>query len=256
MNTCKRVRQLLLIVALGIPAFNCFAQQVSLPTQSLESREKVTINVVTPAPFALGRESVTMSNNVITVVMRSIDDAISPGPSPPGLYTPANSGDVILGRLPQGSYTVSVIFRNLRTSTDTPVGSLQFAVKDDVVARSAAYPAYNYTDLWWNPLESGWGISIHVNNDKLFAAWFVYDASGKPTWYTLQQGRWETSTLYSGFVYATQSNPNAGLGPLTTPVLPTPVGRGSLTFNGTDQADFSYVVNSVESRKSIVRQVF
>lgn len=255
MNMIRPVLQLLLPVLLGIPVFNCFAQQVTLPTQSLESREKVTINVVTTAPFALGRESVSLSNNVITVVMRSIDDAVNPGPSPPGLYTPANSGDVILGSLPQGNYTVSVVFRNLRTSTDTPVGTLQFAVKDDVVARSAAYPAYDYTDLWWNPLESGWGISIHVKKDKLFAAWFVYDSSGKPTWYTLQQGRWEAANLYGGIVYATQSNPNAGLGPLTTLAI-TPVGRGSLTFTGTDRADFTYVVNSVESRKSIVRQGF
>lgn len=255
MNIFRLLRPLALLGALIAPALSAMAQQVSLIPQSFDSRERVTINVTTAARFALGRESVSMVNNAITVVMRSYDEPTGPGPNPPGVYTPATTGDVILGRFPQGAYTVNVVFRNLLTLTDTQVGALQFAIKDDVVARSAPYPAYNYTDLWWNPLESGWGISIHVNNDKLFAAWFVYDAAGSPTWYTLQQGRWQSSNEYSGLIYATQSNPNAGLGPLTSVTI-NAVGSGVLTFNGTGQAEFFYAVNGQPNRKTIVRQLF
>jgi len=39
-------------------------------------------------------------------------------------------------------------------------------------------PTQNYSDLWWNPAESGWGISITQHNATIFAAWFVYGSSG------------------------------------------------------------------------------
>jgi hypothetical protein len=255
MNFFRLLRPLALLGALIAPALSATAQQVTLIPQSLDSREKVTINVTTAARFALGRESVSMVNNAITVVMRSYDEPTGPGPFPPAIYTPATNGDVVLGRLPQGAYTVEVQFRNLLTDSSVFVGSLQFVVKDDFFARSTAYPAYDFSDIWWNATESGWGISIHAKNDKLFAAWFVYDAAGKPVWYTLQQGRWQSSTLHSGVVYVTQSNPNAGIGPLST-VSITPVGTGTITFIGTDRADFRYEVNGVQNQKAIVRQVF
>ena len=42
--------------------------------------------------------------------------------------------------------------------------------------------AANYTDLWWNADESGWGVTLVHQNDKVFGVWYVYDASGKPLW--------------------------------------------------------------------------
>ena len=33
--------------------------------------------------------------------------------------------------------------------------------------------AANYTDHWWNPDESGWGVTLAHHNDKLFAVWYV-----------------------------------------------------------------------------------
>ena len=36
-------------------------------------------------------------------------------------------------------------------------------------------PATDYTDLWWNPNESGWGLNIvqHASRN-IFAVWFTY----------------------------------------------------------------------------------
>ena len=42
--------------------------------------------------------------------------------------------------------------------------------------------ATNYTDLWWNANESGWGINFTHQGDIIFATWFTYDAAGKPWW--------------------------------------------------------------------------
>lgn len=48
--------------------------------------------------------------------------------------------------------------------------------------QAAAAPA-NYSDLWWNPQESGWGIQIVQQGETAFATLFVYGPDGKPTWY-------------------------------------------------------------------------
>jgi len=41
----------------------------------------------------------------------------------------------------------------------------------------------DYTDLWWNPGESGWGIAVLHQFSVMFLAWYVYDSAGKPVWY-------------------------------------------------------------------------
>lgn len=48
--------------------------------------------------------------------------------------------------------------------------------------QAAAAPA-NYSDLWWNPQESGWGLQIVQQGYTAFATLFVYGPDGKPTWY-------------------------------------------------------------------------
>src|SRR5258706_3419445 len=40
------------------------------------------------------------------------------------------------------------------------------------------------TDLWINPGESGWGVSVFHQGDTLFASLFVYGPDGQPRWYT------------------------------------------------------------------------
>ena len=37
-------------------------------------------------------------------------------------------------------------------------------------------------DLWFNPAQSGWGISLHQQYSTMFATWFLYDEDGAPTW--------------------------------------------------------------------------
>jgi hypothetical protein len=46
-------------------------------------------------------------------------------------------------------------------------------------------PFVDYTDLWWNPQESGWGSPSRSNTTSMFLAWYVYDGAGKPTWFVV-----------------------------------------------------------------------
>ncbi len=47
---------------------------------------------------------------------------------------------------------------------------------------AAAAPA-DYSDLWWNPQESGWGMNIVQQGETAFVTLFVYGPDERPTWY-------------------------------------------------------------------------
>jgi Trypsin. len=123
-------------------------------------------------------------------------------------------------------------------------------------ASTGVTPAADFTDLWWNANESGWGLSLTQHGGALFGAWFAYDATGKSTWYVIPGGRWNTSTLFVGDVYATTGPDPTAANFDPTRVLRTKVGTATLRFSGTAQASFSYTVNGVSESRSITRQPF
>lgn len=72
--------------------------------------------------------------------------------------------------------------------------------KQAVVAGPA--PALDYSDLWWNPLEPGWGLTIHQHpSGALVATWLTYRADRSPVWYSVQPGRWIDEVTYEGVLY-------------------------------------------------------
>lgn len=160
--------------------------------------------------------------------------------------------DVELGRFPAGTYTVQV------QSRSGPL-SAQFTVAPAMRSTShpGNVPAVNYSDLWWNPSESGWGLSVsHGPTNVLFAVWFVYDAAGKPAWYTLQPGQWETANIYTtyrGPIYKT-SGPYFGGVFDPGQVGEAQVGSGTLSFRDSNNGTFSYVIEGVAGSKTITRE--
>ena len=62
--------------------------------------------------------------------------------------------------------------------------------------------ATDYTDIWFLPSESGWGVNIVQSDDFLFVTFFIYGADNKPTWYTAQL-KLDASGNYNGNLYAT-----------------------------------------------------
>lgn len=116
-------------------------------------------------------------------------------------------------------------------------------------------PASNYTDMWWNPDESGWGMAINQHEGRLFAAWYVYDAAGRPTWLTMAGAGWSSPTRFSADIYAT-TGPGATGAFDPGQVTRTRVGQGTLDFSAGDRGTFTYTVNGVSGSKAIQRQVF
>lgn len=127
--------------------------------------------------------------------------------------------------------------------------------------RGAASPtagaAGNHTALWWNPVESGWGLNVNHQGDTLFATLFTYDASGSPLWLVMSAGaRQGSGEAFSGELYRTT-------GPAFNAVPFTPIGAGNITRVGNMSLDFSgatgtltYSFQGVSVTKTIQKQQF
>lgn len=118
----------------------------------------------------------------------------------------------------------------------------------------------DYTDLWWNSGESGWGVALTQDEGMLFAAWFTYDDTGSPTWYVASSCPLNSAPLTgntcSGDLYRV-----TGGSPLTTPWVGSGrvvarVGSVVFTFPSASNAQMSYTLNGVSAMRSLVRQAF
>ena len=112
----------------------------------------------------------------------------------------------------------------------------------------------NYTDLWWNPEESGWGINFTHQGEILFATLFTYGADGEPDWFSMSRGDRQEDGSYLGDLYRTQG-PAFDASPWS-PVAVTPVGTMRVAFPATDSGTLTYTVDGVPVSKQIQRQRF
>lgn len=148
---------------------------------------------------------------------------------------------------------------------DENTGSMKYTVAGQTrsvpitrqpISSGAALPVINYTDLWWNPDESGWGMAVTHQANTMFLALFVYDSAGAPVWYVASNCTVKASPDgCDGTLYRT-SGP--ALGPTfdSSKVQVTAVGSVSLSFPDANNASLSYTVDGMSSSKAIKRQVF
>lgn len=115
------------------------------------------------------------------------------------------------------------------------------------------------SDLWWNPAQSGWGLSLtrHASG-QLFGVWFTYDAQGDPTWRVMPGGTWTDARTFSATIYATRG-PAFFSGPPFDPsrVTVTPVGQATLVFDDDGSARFRYRLDDGAAAETrLTRQLF
>jgi len=163
----------------------------------------------------------------------------------------SSSQEVGLGQFHPGAFAVFVV---------APIGlqltSAPFLVAESQPFMSGPMPAVNYTDMWWNPQESGWGINITQHpSGRLFGSWYTYDASGAPLWFTLQPGQWTSTTTYTGPVYRT-TGPNYAAPFDPSRITVAAVGSGTFSFDSARSGTFTYTVGPVTSSRRIERMVF
>ena len=121
-------------------------------------------------------------------------------------------------------------------------------------------PLADYSGVWWNPLEPGWGLSIHqAPSNYVFGALFVYGSDNQPTWFTLQSGRWSSTTRWEGFLYRTTGPFFGSLDFDSRLVLILPAGTVTLEFvqrpGEEGYATFTYTLSGATFIKRITRLV-
>ncbi len=118
------------------------------------------------------------------------------------------------------------------------------------VSRAASIPT-DYTDTWWNPAESGWGVQLIQQVDVIFATIYVYDLQSDPDWYAATL-KLDPSGTWKGDLYATHG-PWFG-GPFNPTVVTTRrVGDLALTFSGSNRGALVYSIDGVPVTKTVER---
>jgi len=115
-------------------------------------------------------------------------------------------------------------------------------------------PVVDFTDLWWNPAESGWGMAITHQYGNIFLAWYVYDGSGNPSWLVVPSCTVSGSAC-SGDIFSVTGPP---FGPSFNPgqVQATSVGSAVMSFVDANNAILSVIVNGQTVSKTLTRQIF
>jgi cytochrome c553 len=117
-------------------------------------------------------------------------------------------------------------------------------------------PTLDYSDLWFNADESGWGFNIiqHSTN-QIFGVMYTYDANRKPQWFVLPGGSWTSSTKFTGNWYRV-TGPAFNGSFDATKVKVTQVGTAELSFSDASHGTLSFSVNGVVTSKNLTRQPF
>jgi len=118
-------------------------------------------------------------------------------------------------------------------------------------------PVHDVQDMWWaGSSENGWGLTITQHADKLFLAWYLYDASGNPLWIVMSSGQWNAAhTAYTGDLYIPTGSSFANYD-VSRFAPGTPVGTATLTFTSSSTATLAYTVRGVGGSKAISRLPF
>lgn len=124
-------------------------------------------------------------------------------------------------------------------------------------ARASTYSA-DFSDIWWNAAEGGWGINVIQSNDVIFATMFVYGPDNSARWYSATlfpvSPQPTGLTRFTGSLVRT-TGPWFGA-PVFNPglVTRTVVGSITLSFNSPVTGVLDYTVDTVPVRKEITRQ--
>jgi hypothetical protein len=116
-------------------------------------------------------------------------------------------------------------------------------------------PAFNFSDLWWNPNESGWGLNLvqHATSN-VFGVMYTYEAPNRPLWLVIPGGTWTSSMQFTGGIYRVTGPLLQGFDPARVNVRP--VGTATITFSDKDHAVFTFTIDGTQVSKNITRQPF
>lgn len=110
--------------------------------------------------------------------------------------------------------------------------------------QKGALDRINFTSLWWNAGEPGWGLALSHQGASTFGVLFVYDGQDRPSWYVMSSGIEKTRGAFAGTLY------RAARGRIED------VGSMSLAFSTGNDGMLKYRLNGADVEKNITRQTF
>jgi len=120
---------------------------------------------------------------------------------------------------------------------------------------AASTSSVDYTDLWYIPAESGWGLNLIQQNNVIFATMFVYGTDNTPRWYVASDLESSNGTNFSGALFKTTGS-YFGAAWNPSQATATPAGSMSIVFNSPTSATLTYTADGATVTKSVQRQTW
>jgi hypothetical protein len=138
------------------------------------------------------------------------------------------------------------------------IATLFMATLMPVQANAANTWGTDFSDLWWNSRESGWGANIAHQREVIFMTLFVYGDDQRTRWYVAPATTYlsGSSGTFFGTLYE-MSGPFLGDGVFNPQAVGIrSVGDVTLRFDTAQVGSLSYSVDGVAVEKTIERQTF
>ena len=135
------------------------------------------------------------------------------------------------------------------------IGSLALAAALTLPAH-AENTSVDYSDLWWNPAHSGWGLGLQRQADVMFATLFIYGNDGTATWLFASDVRPtnDAATSWTGKLF--RSSGPAYSAPFDSSVSLTELGTLRIDFGSTSAGSLTYTMNGATVVEPIQRITF
>lgn len=125
-------------------------------------------------------------------------------------------------------------------------------------ARASTF-SVDYSDMWWNSSESGWGVNVNQQKDILFLTFFIYGADGKVLWLVAPNVPYTSGTSpnmqFSGPLYQTEGSWFGGTFSAAN-TRARQVGTVSFSTTGVSTAAITYSVDGTSVSKTVSRQTW
>ena len=102
----------------------------------------------------------------------------------------------------------------------------------------------NFTALWSNPADPGWGLALSHQGDATFGVLFTYDAQNRPAWAVMSNGKRNAQGGFTGDVYRAVKDRIEVAGQMT------------LSFAASDHGVLAYRMGGLDFKGPIIRQTF
>lgn len=102
----------------------------------------------------------------------------------------------------------------------------------------------NFTALWSNPGDPGWGLAVSHQKQSVFAVLFTYDDQNRPAWMVMSNGRQQAPGQFGGELYRISRAKVESVGAMT------------LRFGASDEGVVAYRMDGTEFRSPLLRHRF